>query len=285
MASTTQDKPQRTYARASKPKTPEQIAREEWIAEVWAEYKSTTSADAKAVAFERLLIEYAPLVRTIASRVGSSLPSSIDLDDLNSYGMMGLMDAIDKFEPERGFKFETYGTPRINGAIIDELRTNDWVPRSVRTKIRSIEKATVSLERELGRTPTDAEIAAEMGIEVRELRAIHTQAANTNVMALDDLMHRSDEGDNSSTLGDRLSDARVELPGEGVESAEVRSAVHRAIRELDERYRIVITLYVFENLTLAEIGQVLNVTESRVCQLRNRANLALKAKLEALAAA
>lgn len=271
----------RTSARAAKPRTPEQIAYEERIAALWGEFKAESDPDKRERLRNTLMVEYAPLVKYVAGRVGVGLPNSIENDDLTGMGVFGLADAIEKFEPERGYKFETYAVQRIRGAIIDELRASDWVPRSVRTKVRDIEKAFAALETELGRTPTEAEVAAHMGITVKELQTTFSQVSNTNVVALDDLMHRGGDGDDSSTtLGDRLTDERVELPGVGVEDEETKAALLHAVRDLPQRDRIVITLYYFENLTLAEIGQVLGVTESRVCQLHTKATIALRTKLE-----
>lgn len=270
----------RTAARAAKPRTPEQLATDAENVALWFEFKSEQDPTRRKAKRDVLMVRYAPLVKVVASRVGSGLPPNIERDDLTSYGMFGLIDAIEKFEPERGFKFETYAIQRIKGTIIDELRAVDWVPRSVRTKIRDIEKAFVSLETELGRTPTDVEVATKLDLTVAELQRIYSQVSNTNVVALDDLMHRGGDGDDSSaTLGDRLTDDRVEMPGHAVEVDEQKVALSHAVQSLPERDRIVITLYYFENLTLAEIGQVLGVTESRVCQLHTKATVALKTKL------
>lgn len=243
---------------------------------MWTDYKSKPTKQLR----DGLLLHYSPLVKYVAGRVGTGLPHSIEQNDLVQYGIFGLMDAIEKFEPERGLKFETYAISRIRGAIIDELRAVDWVPRSVRTKIREVERAFVALEGELSRTPTEPEVAARLEISVDDLRTVFSQVSFTNVVALDDLLHRSADGeDSSATLGERLTDTRVEQPGEALEDEETRQALADAVRTLPDRDRVVISLYYYEGLTLAEIGQVLGVTESRVCQLHTKATLALKAKL------
>lgn len=246
------------------------------ILALWDSYKASGNKDER----DRLLLNYAPLVKYVAGREGSKLPPTIETGDLVSYGMFGLIDAIEKFEPSRGLKFETYAVARIRGAIIDELRSIDWVPRSVRTKARDVDRVFQALEVELSRTPTEAEIAARMGIGVEDLRAITTQVSTTHVVALDELMHRGGDGDDAAvTLGDRLTDTRVEQPGEALEAEQSKQALTEAIEALPARDRIVISLYYYEHLTLAEIGQVLGVTESRVCQLHTKATLALRNSL------
>ena len=222
-------------------------------------------------------MHYSPLVKYVAGRVGTGLPPTIEQADLVSYGIFGLMDAIEKFEPAREFKFETYAITRIRGAIIDELRAVDWVPRSVRTKARDIENACAALETRLGRTPRESEIAQELGLTVKELRQVLSQIRCKNVSALDDLLYNA-EGDQTS-LGDTLADTRMEAPGEQLEVTETKQLLARAISGLPERDKVVVTLYYYEGLTLAEIGHVLGVTESRVCQIHTKAMLQLRARL------
>jgi RNA polymerase sigma factor for flagellar operon FliA len=247
---------------------------------LWDDYKTYGRVGDR----DRLILEYTGLVKLQANRLRNRLPASIEQADLVSYGMFGLIDAIEKFEPERNLKFETYAMTRIRGAIIDELRSTDWVPRSVRTKMRDIDRAAQALEVELSRTPTEVEIAERLNISLADLRAIYSQASVTNVVALDELMHRGGDGDDAAvTLGDRLTDERVEQPGDALEAEETKRALRTAIAALPERDRIVIGLYYFEKLTLAEIGQVLKVTESRVCQLHTKSVSNLRAQLVALA--
>jgi RNA polymerase sigma factor for flagellar operon FliA len=236
------------------------------LAAIWHAFKSTADIDAR----ERLILHYAPLVKYVASRVATGLPASVDQADLVSYGMFGLIDALQKFEPGRGNKFETYAIPRIRGAIIDELRAMDWVPRSVRFKQREIEKALTDLESMLKRQPTDAELAARLGMSLRELHEVITQISFVSVLALDETVSVGADRGEKVSLVDTLADKGLD-PSTGVESQETRSLLAAAINELSEREKIVVTLYYFEGLTLAEIGEILGVTESRVCQIHTKA--------------
>ena len=243
------------------------------IAEVWERYKATHGQRDR----DALLLHYRKLVTYVAGRVRNGLPHTIEQDDLVQYGFFGLVDAIEKFQPERGLKFETYALTRIRGAIIDELRTVDWVPRSVRSKIRVVQTAYVALEGLLNRTPTEDEVSERTGFTAFELRAISAQVSNTRVTALDDLLRGGGDSDDASvSLGDRLTDSRVQQPGDELELEESQRALAASIKDLPERDRTVISLYYFEGLTLAEIGTVLNLTESRVCQLHTKALEILK---------
>nr|WP_309225329.1 FliA/WhiG family RNA polymerase sigma factor [Quadrisphaera sp. INWT6] len=205
--------------------------------------------------------------------------ANVDQGDLVSYGVFGLIDAIEKFDLERAIKFETYAITRIRGAIIDELRAMDWIPRSVRSKARDVERAYASLEAELHRTPTEPEVAARMGITLKDLHGIFSQVSYVNVVALDELLGVSGEKGESLSLGDTLEDPRVEDPVTAFENEETKYLLSRAIDQLPEREKIVVTLYYYENLTLSEIGKVLGVTESRVCQMHTKAVIAMRAKL------
>ena len=236
------------------------------LAALWADFKETASPQDR----ERLILHYAPLVKYVASRVATGLPASVEQADLVSYGMFGLIDALEKFEPARGNKFETYAIPRIKGAIIDELRAMDWVPRSVRFKAREIEKAYSDLESIMKRAPSEKEVAARLGVTLKELHDVITQISFVSVLALDELLSvGSDRGEQVSlldTLADRGSDVTM-----GLEGQETRGLLAAAINSLSEREKIVVTLYYFEGLTLAEIGEILGVTESRVCQIHTKA--------------
>jgi RNA polymerase sigma factor for flagellar operon FliA len=219
------------------------------------------------------------LVKYVAGRVAVGLPSNIDQADLVSYGIFGLIDAIDKYDQTRNIKFETYAISRIRGAIIDELRAIDWVPRSVRAKARQVEKAYSELENRLKRPPSDAEIAEEMGLEVDELNAIYTQLSTVSLIALDELMNVDGERGDKLSLVETLEDTKTESPVEAFESEEMKGILANSINRLPEREKIVVTLYYYEGLTLAEIGQVLGVTESRICQMHTKAVLALRGKI------
>jgi len=245
------------------------------IAELWREYKSTGEERLR----ERLILHYSPLVKYVAGRVGVGLPPNIEQADLVSYGIFGLIDAIDKFDLERVIKFETYAITRIKGAIIDELRSIDWIPRSVRHKAREVEKAYAELEARLRRTPTEAEVAGELGIALEDLHTIFSQVSFVNVVALDELLTAGGEKGDKLSLVDTLEDTRAEDPVQAFESEETKHLLAKAINLLPEREKIVVTLYYYEGLTLSEIGQVLGVTESRICQMHTKAVLQLRGKL------
>ncbi len=242
---------------------------------LWETFKATGDSALR----ERLILHYSPLVKYVAGRVGVGLPPNIEQADLVSYGIFGLIDAIEKFDLERAIKFETYAINRIRGAIIDELRSIDWIPRSVRFKAREVEKAYQALEAKLQRTPTEAEVAHEMGVKLEELHAIFSQVSFVNVVALDELLHAGGERGDKMTLGDTLEDPKAPDPINLFEGEETKYILAKAINTLPEREKIVVTLYYYEGLTLAEIGQVLGVTESRICQMHTKAVLQLRGKI------
>jgi RNA polymerase sigma factor for flagellar operon FliA len=239
---------------------------------LWARYRHGGDDDAR----ERLVLQYASLVKYVASRVATGLPASVDQGDLVSYGMFGLLDAIAKFEPERGFKFETYAIPRIRGAILDELRAMDWVPRSVRTKARRIETAMSALEARLGRSPSEDELADALDVKVEELQQTMGQIARGGILGLDEIVGGPDA--DGVAVRDTVAD---DSPGPGtqLEIAEVRRQLSSSILALPERERTVLALYYYENLTLAEIGRILGVSESRVCQIHGKAVLQLRSRM------
>ena len=246
----------------------------EAIAQLWAEYKATGGRHAR----DRLIVNYSPLVKYVAGRTAVGLPRSIDQADLVSYGIFGLIDAIEKYDPLRNIKFETYAITRIKGAIIDELRSIDWVPRSVRTKARAVEQAYATLEAELRRSPSDAEVAAKLGIDDQELQHIFGQISFVGLAALDEVL--GGDRDEQRTLGDSLPD-KAAGPVLSYEVEEMKQMLAGAINRLGDREKIVLTLYYYEGLTLSEIGDVLGVTESRVCQIHTKAVLQLRARISA----
>jgi RNA polymerase sigma factor for flagellar operon FliA len=227
---------------------------------LWQRFKHEGDRDAR----DRLVVHYSPLVKFVAGRVRSGLPSSVDQNDLVSDGVLGLMDAVDKFDPQRGLQFQTYAVTRIRGSIVDGLRSTDWVPRSVREKIRDVDAASTRLEAQLGRAPKDKEIAAELGMTVQELRKVYSQTAHTSVVSFE------------TVVDEEAPRASSALPGG---DDDLPPGFLAAVRELAERDQIVVALYYWERLTLAEIGQVLGVTESRVSQLHSRATMQLRRKL------
>jgi len=241
---------------------------------LWHEYRATRDRGVR----DRLILTYAPLVKFVAGRLGSSLPSHVDEQDLVSYGLLGLIGAIERYDPDREIKFETYAILRIKGAIIDELRSLDWVPRSVRSRAREIERAIVELERTLMRAPTDEEIAQKLGISDDELERNLSEISRSSMAALDELWTPQGGGDQVSLI-DTIEDPVGANPEFSLEQTELNEALAEAIARLPEREKLVVTLYYFEELTLREIGEVLGVTESRVSQLHTKAILRLKAHL------
>jgi RNA polymerase sigma factor FliA len=247
------------------------------LSTLWARFKDDGDADAR----EQLILNYSPLVKFVAGRLATGLPHTVENSDLISYGIFGLIDALDKYDPDRGIKFETYAIARIRGAIIDELRAMDWVPRSVRARARDIEKAIITLEGRLKRTPEDAEVAQELGISPKELQDIFAKLSYTSVASFDDVWAPSSEHDERSALTAGIEDENAENPVEAFESEEMREVLAGAIERLPERERTVIALYYYEGLALKEIGKILGVTESRVSQLHTKAVLRLRARLHA----
>jgi RNA polymerase sigma factor FliA len=244
------------------------------VADLWQQYKTDGTREAR----ERLILHYSPLVKFVAGRVAAGLPQNIEQADLVSYGIFGLIDAIDKFDPKRGFKFETYAISRIKGAIIDELRSIDWVPRSVRSKARAIERAYSKLENELRRTPDDAEVATELGLSEGEFAQTLSQISFVGLVALDELLSAGSERGSSATVGDTIADGAHD-PVQAFELDEMKHVLADAINRMPDRERLVLTLYYYEGLTLSEIGQVLGVTESRVCQIHTKAIFQLRGRL------
>ena len=225
------------------------------------------------------MVAYSPLVKYVAGRMSSGLPAHVDEADLISYGLGGLIFAIQRFDLSREIKFETYAITRIRGAIIDELRSLDWVPRSVRARAREIEGVNMKLESRLQRAPTDEEMARELEIEVEEFHEALLQISNSTIVALDELWNVSDASGDQVSLLDTLPDRAAPDPQMVVDESELRDRVSDAIAALPEREKLVIALYYYENLTLREIGEVLGVTESRVSQLHTKAVLRLRSKL------
>ena len=225
------------------------------------------------------MVAYSPLVKYVAGRMSSGLPAHVDEADLISYGLGGLIFAIERFDLSREIKFETYAITRIRGAIIDELRSLDWVPRSVRARAREIERVNMKLEARLQRAPTDEEMAAELKVDVEEFHEALLQISNSTIVALDELWNVSDSSGDQVSLLDTIPDHGAPDPQAVVDQGELRDRIADAIAALPEREKLVIALYYYENLTLREIGEVLGVTESRVSQLHTKAVLRLRSKL------
>ncbi|MDQ6774910.1 MAG: RNA polymerase sigma factor WhiG [Actinomycetota bacterium] len=245
------------------------------LQDLWRRYKSSGDERAR----ERLVVAYSPLVKYVAGRMSSGLPAHVDEADLISYGLGGLIFAIERFDLSREIKFETYAITRIRGAIIDELRSLDWVPRSVRARAREIERVNMKLEARLQRAPTDEEMASELKVDLEEFHEALLQISNSTIVALDELWNVSDSSGDQVSLLDTIPDHGAPDPETVVDQGELRDRIADAIAALPEREKLVIALYYYENLTLREIGEVLGVTESRVSQLHTKAVLRLRSKL------
>ena len=250
------------------------MAKVEDTTALWQEFRKTGDRAVR----DRLILTYAPLVKFVAGRLGSGLPAHVDEGDLVSYGLLGLIGAIERYDPDREIKFETYAIARIKGAIIDELRALDWVPRSVRARARDIERAIAELEKKLHRAPTDEEISEKLGITEDELGTSLTEISRSSIAALDELWTVSAGGDQVALI-DTIEDTQGPEPQSALAQTEMREALGESIARLPEREKLVVTLYYYEELTLREIGEVLGVTESRVSQLHTKAILRLKARL------
>jgi RNA polymerase sigma factor for flagellar operon FliA len=252
------------------------VAEAEDTQSLWREFRVNKGDKALR---DRLILTYAPLVKYVAGRLGSGLPAHVDEGDLVSYGLLGLIGAIERYDPDRDVKFETYAIARIKGSIIDELRAMDWVPRSVRARARDIERAIAELERKLHRAPNDEEIAEKIGISQDELEESLTDISRSSIAALDELWTVSSGGGDQVALIDTIEDTEAPDPQGSLSQTEMKEAIGEAIARLPEREKLVVTLYYYEELTLREIGEVLGVTESRVSQLHTKAILRLKARL------
>ncbi len=244
--------------------------------DLWTRYKASESKDLH----NQLVVHYSSLVKYVAARVATGLPNTVEQGDLVSYGMFGLIDAIEKFEPARGFKFETYAIPRIRGAILDELRSMDWVPRSVRAKARRIEQAMATFENEAGRGASEEELAERAGMKLNELRNTLGQVARGGILGLDEMVGGGSGGGGFEgiSVGDTVADDGLG-PGAQFEASEIRQLLAASILALPERERMVLGLYYYETMTLAEIGTILGVSESRVCQIHGKAVLQLRSRM------
>lgn len=227
---------------------------------------------------EELILEYAPLIKYIAQKIASRLPANIELDDLISSGVIGLMDAIDKYDCSRDNKFKTYAEFRIRGAILDELRAQDWVPRSVREKAKQLEKVYSRIEQEKGRHATDDEVCKELGVSQDQFHDILSEVRSVSLLSFDDLSHFS-KADKRTLHGIDEASGKASTPFSEVNVAYLKRIIADAIRDLPEKQRLVLSLYYYEDLNLKEIGKVLDVTESRVSQLHTQAIIRLKGRL------
>ncbi len=252
----------------------ENLLAEKTEEELWRIYQKTRDTDVR----DRLVEQYAPLVKYVAGKVAVGMPHNVEFDDLVGYGVFGLFDAIEKFDPDKHVKFKTYAVTRIRGAIFDELRSIDWVPRSVRQKSREIEESVRRLESSLGRAASDAEIAKEMGMSAREFEKTMLKISSTSILSLNDVWYTGEDSDKVS-IADSIESPDSLNPDIIVEKDEIKRVIMESIQELPDKEKKVLVLYYYEDLTLKEIGLVLEVTESRVSQLHTKAIMRLRAKL------
>jgi len=238
-----------------------------------------------ASAREKIVLEHTPLIRYIVNRIAVRLPSHIDLDDLHNTGVIGLMDAIEKYDPEKNCKFKTYAEFRIKGAILDQLRSLDWVPRSVRQKSRKLERAYTEVEQRLGRAASDDEVADSLGLQIEKFHELMNQVRGTSLVNLEEIRGTNSDGDQAGTFADIVPDVNSENPFSSVKTIEMKEVIAETIASLPEKERLVISLYYYEDLNMKQIGGILGITESRVCQIHTKSVQRLKLKLKELSAA
>jgi len=245
------------------------------FSDIWRRWRESQDQSAR----QELVQKYAKIVKYVAGRMAIGLPHYVEFSDLMSAGLLGLIQAIDNFDYQRGIKFETYAIPRIRGAILDELRSQDWFPRSLRRKAKQLEEAFATLETRLGRPATNQEVADALQIDVGELDGILGEVAVATIMSLD-ADTSGEESEQSNTLGDHLADPRAEDIERTLAAQEMRELIARRLAELPDKEQLVLVLYYYEELTLKEIGEILDVTESRVCQIHTKAIMRLKGKIQ-----
>ncbi len=231
---------------------------------------------------EQIVLEHTPLIRYIVNRIAVRLPSHIDLDDLHNTGVIGLMDAIEKYDPEKNCKFKTYAEFRIKGAILDQLRSLDWVPRSVRQKSRKLERAYGEVEQRLGRQANEEEVADSLGLQMDKFHELLNQVRGISLVNLEEIRGTNQDGDRTGTFADIVEDVNSENPFSTFKLTETKQVIAQTIATLPDKERLVISLYYYEDLNMKEIGQILGITESRVCQIHTKSVLRLRAKLKAL---
>ncbi|WP_226370201.1 FliA/WhiG family RNA polymerase sigma factor [Pseudonocardia oceani] len=253
------------------PAAPAPAAERTPVEQLWDAYLTEPTRPVR----DRLLVHYTPLVRAVAHRTAAGLPTYVDIGDLVQSGVFGLIDAVERFDPQRCPRFESYAAQRIRGAILDELRAQDWVPRTIRGRARELDRAQQRLESRLRRAASDHELAAELGVAPRDLRSVGKHVALVSIDALDD---------GAGGLSELLADDAAPDPMAVVQARETSRQLSMAVAQLGERDRLVVQMYYLENRTLAEIGRHLGVTESRVCQLHTRLVGRLRGRLEELAA-
>jgi RNA polymerase sigma factor FliA len=242
--------------------------------ELWEIYKKSKNPEIR----EFFIKQYAPLVKYVAGKIAIGKPGNIEYEDLVGFGIFGLIDAIEKFDPDKNVKFKTYAVTRIRGSIYDELRSIDWVPRSIRQKLKEVEVAINAVEGKTGKVATDQEIADELKLDIREFYSLMTKISSTSIISLNETWNVGDDNDKISIM-DTLESNHSITPDIAAEKEEIKQLIINAINELPDKEKKVLVLYYYEDLTLKEIGEVLEVTESRVSQLHTKAIIRLRAKL------
>lgn len=244
--------------------------------DLWRYYKNTGDHKAK----EDIILSYLPLVRYVSGRLAMTLPSHVDSTDLTSYGVFGLIEAIERFSPERGVKFETYAIARVRGAMLDGLRAADWVPSTVRQRVKALERAYRDTEAKLMRSATDSEVAEFMGITGAQMRKRLLEAQSCSILSLDDIIGSEDTGEGTLRTGiSSIVDRKGPTPEDCTESSELKRALASAVDALPEKERLVVSLYYYEGLTVKEIGEVIGLSQSRVSQLHTRAVMRLRGRM------
>lgn len=247
-------------------------------ADLWVAYKEQGDQAAR----EQLILRYLHLVKYVTGRLAIGLPSHVDTDDLYSYGIFGLINAIERFDHRRGIKFETYAITRIRGSILDGLRAMDWVPSSLRQRARELEEAYSRVGHRLGRAATDEEVAAEIGVPVEELQRLIQDISRSQLVSLEEMWLSSDREEGEFALKEVLKDAKADDPFAAAVVTETKEMLADAIENLPEKERLVITLYYYEGLTAKEISQIMNLSVSRISQLHSKAILRLRGRLSRL---
>lgn len=241
--------------------------------QLWMEYKRSGNLKIR----EQLVVKYIPLVKYVVGKMITNLPKNVEYEDLVEYGIIGLLDAVEKYDINKEITFKTYAVTRVRGSIYDELRAQDWVPRSVRKMVKDVEKAYIELETTLKRVPTEEEVAKHLDLPLKKLEELYAKVDLGNMSSLDDIVY--DGNDSTTTVANVVEDKKVVNAQTTLEREELRNALIERLEELNENERLVITLYYYEKLTLKEIGKVLEISESRVSQIHSKAILKLRSKL------
>lgn len=241
--------------------------------DLWLEYKRTGNLETREI----LVLKYIPLVKYVVGKIIANLPNNVEYEDLVEYGIIGLLDAINKYDITKNINFKTYAVTRVRGAIYDELRVQDWVPRSVRKMAKDIERAYIDIERKTGKAATEEEVCEALNISKKDLNEVFSKVNLGNISSLDDIIYEG--GESKTELSDTLEDVKVDNPQDNLEKEELKKALVERLMELSEKERMVITLYYYEDLTLKEIGNILDISESRVSQIHSKSVMKLRAKL------